>query len=250
MHRFFKQQKLEKDMTVNIDGEDFLHLKNSLRIKAGESIEISDGFMNTYIATICVLKKDSCDALVNEKIENSNEPDCKITLYPALLKGDRFENMIQKCIEGGVYSINPVITSNTIVEIANKNKDRKVDRWLRVSKLACMQCKRDILVNIEEPMKLTDAVQKLMNDKNKLYKSFVCYEAEKKDSIKKLLDKAVKESIRNINIFIGPEGGFSEKEISYLTENGIHPVHMGRRILRADTAAYSAVFYTAMRYEL
>ncbi|OQC00431.1 MAG: Ribosomal RNA small subunit methyltransferase E [Firmicutes bacterium ADurb.Bin099] len=64
------------------------------------------------------------------------------------------------------------------------------------------------------------------------------------------MEKAFGEKVENINIFIGPEGGFSEQEIEKLNEYGILSVHMGKRILRADTAAYSAVFYTAMRYEL
>lgn len=250
MHRFFIQAGFEKDMTIRIENEDFLHLKNSLRIKTGELIEISDGHMNTFCAYVNDFKKDYCEAVIGNKIQNTNEPECKITLYPAILKGDRFENMIQKCIEGGVYAIKPVITSNTIVDLDEKNADKKVERWSRVCKLACMQSKRDILVNIEKPVKLYDAVDYLSKVNDRKYISFVCYEAERENSIKRILDEAVEHGKKDINIFIGPEGGFQEKEIKRLNDHEIHAVHIGKRILRADTAAFSAVFYTAMRYEL
>ena len=250
MHRFFVQQKIDIDMTVQIIEEDYLHLKNSLRIRIGESIEISDGCGNTYIASVIDFKKDCCEAMLKEKVKSSNEPDCKITLYPALLKGDRFESMIQKCVEGGVYAIKPVITSNTIVDIVDKNTEKKVERWSKVCRLACMQSKRDILVNIDKPVNLYEAIECLKRNENTKHLSFVCYEAEKEDSIKNILDKAVEEGIRDINVFIGPEGGFHEKEIKRFSENEIHAVHIGRRILRADTAAFCAVYFTTMRYEL
>ncbi len=263
MHRFFVQSKLNNNITVRIEGDDYQHLKNSLRIRTGELIEICDGCNNTFIASVGYLNKNYCEALLQERIPLSNEPGCKITLYPAVLKGDRFESMIQKCVEGGVYAVKPVITSNTIVDISSENAVKKHKRWSRVCKLACMQSKRDILVNIDKPVKLFDAVMCLQSGNNlnnndskkesKRYRreiSFVCHEAEEEHSIDAILEKAFGEKVENINIFIGPEGGFQEQEIERLNEYGILSVHMGKRILRADTAAYSAVFYTAMRYEL
>lgn len=249
MHRFFVEQKLVKDDIVFIKGEDYSHLKNSLRIKPGESIEICDGKENAYIGTVKQLDKDSCTVLLTEKIQISPEPLCDITLYTAILKGDRFDSLLQKCIECGVHSFRPVITSNTIVEIDEKNKAKKTERWNRVCKLACMQSKRNILVAVNEPARLDEVLEYLADNEQDKTISFVCYEAEQEHSIKRILDKAVLKDIKKINIFIGPEGGFDKSEISDMHAFGIESVHLGKRILRADTAAACAVFYTTAHYE-
>lgn len=249
MHRFFVEQKLVKDDIVFIKGEDYSHLKNSLRIKQGESIEICDGKEEAYIGTVKQLYKDSCTVLLTEKIQKSAEPLCDITLYTAILKGDRFDSLLQKCIECGVHSFKPVITSNTIVEIDEKNKSKKIERWNRVCKLACMQSKRNILVSIDEPERLDEILGHLAEDEQDKTISFVCYEAEQDHSIKRILEKAVLQGIKKINIFIGPEGGFDKSEISDMHDLEIEAVHLGKRILRADTAAACAVFYTTANYE-
>ena len=250
MHRFFIDQKIDIGSLISIKDDDYNHLKNSLRIRINENIEISDGNNNVYIGNVKEFTKDYCTVLINDKIETDNEPQCDITLYAAILKGDRFDSLLQKCIETGANSIVPVITSNTIVDIDDKNKSRKADRWNKVAKLACMQSKRGKLILVNEPVSINEAICVAKMNQDSDYISLVCYEAEKEKSIKKILMQAVQAGIKKINIFIGPEGGFKKFEIESMNKAGILSAHLGKRILRADTAAVQAVFYTAAFYEL
>lgn len=250
MHRFFIDQKIDIGDLIYLKDDDYNHLKNSLRIRINENIEISDGKNNVFECSVKEFCRDYCIISINNRMETDNEPICDITLYAAVLKGDRFESLIQKCIETGVNLIIPVITSNTIVDLDEKKKNKKADRWNKVARLACMQSKRGKLIVVNEPVMLNEAicVTKINHDSD--YISLVCYEAEKENSIKKCLMQAVKMGIKKINIFIGPEGGFKKFEIENMNKAGILSAHLGKRILRADTAAVQAVFYTAAFYEL
>lgn len=246
MHRFFVLEKIDTGMSVHITGDDYNHLKNALRIKAGEELEICDGCENVYLGKLCEYQNASAEICISGKIPGNNEPICKITLYPALLKGDKFDSVIQKCIECGVDMIQPVTTCNTVAEVADKKEARKVERWNRIAHMASMQSKRGKIVRVNEPKTLNECMKQFSCNAITL----VCYECEESHSIREALDKAIGNNIKNINIMIGPEGGFTEKEIDLLKTNGAYSVTLGKRMLRAETASTAAVFYSTCIYEL
>ncbi|MFA7672332.1 MAG: RsmE family RNA methyltransferase [Clostridia bacterium] len=246
MHRFFVLEKFDTGMSVNITGDDYNHLKNALRIKEGEELEICDGYENVYLAKLYEYQNTSAKIEILLKIPVNNEPVCKITLYAALLKGDKFDTVIQKCIECGADMIQPMVTCNTVVEVTDKKEARKVERWNRISHMASMQSKRGKIVRVCEPKTLDACTKQFSHDSITL----VCYEYEESYSIKAALHEAVTHSVKNINIMIGPEGGFTEKEIGLLKESGAYAVTLGKRILRAETASVAAVFYCTCEYEL
>ena len=245
MHRFFVLEKIDTGMSVHITGDDYNHLKNALRIKAGEELEICDGCENVYLGQLSEYQNASAKISILGRIPGNNEPVCKITLYPALLKGDKFDTVMQKCIECGVDMIQPMITCNTISEVADKKEARKVERWNRIARMASMQSKRGKIVVVREPKTLIECIKQFSCNAMTL----VCYECEESHTIKEAIEKAKGNDIKNINIMIGPEGGFTEKEIDLLKANGAHSVTLGKRILRAETASTAAVYYCTCGYE-
>jgi 16S rRNA (uracil1498-N3)-methyltransferase len=246
MHRFFVPEKLDTGISVSITGDDYNHLKNALRIREDEELEICDGLGNVYLAKLCEYQNTSAKIGILNKIPDNNEPVLKVTLYAALLKGDKFETVIQKCVECGVEMIQPMITSNTVVEVTDKKEGKKVERWNKIAHMASMQSKRGKIVHVCEPKTMDACIKQFPGGSMTL----VCYECEESYSIKQAIHEAATRNIVNVNIMIGPEGGFTEKEIGSLKSAGALSVTLGKRILRAETASAAAVFYCVSEYEL
>jgi 16S rRNA (uracil1498-N3)-methyltransferase len=218
-----------------ITGDDFYHIKNSLRKKVGDIIRVnSQGF--DYNCKITSLDKCVYFDIIDKEISVS-EPNISVTLYQAMPKGDKFEYIIQKSVEVGVSEIVPIETEFTVVNAANFNK--KIERYNKISKEAAKQSNRGIIPEIKPVQKLENVLQNIKNNGIIFYEEYFnsknfrdfSFNAEKvkEDNGKILLPK-------NLNIVVGSEGGFSENEINLAMENGIPPVWLGKRILRCETA--------------
>jgi len=236
MFRFFENINENEDL-IKLSGDNASHIKTVLRLCNGDEIVVCDGKGNDYSAVI-TLDKNNVYAKLNEKTNNISEPDYHLTIFQALPKADKFELIIQKCVELGVYSIVPVITERVIVKADGK----KLDRWQKISEAAAKQSQRGTIPIINEIVTLKNAFKIAANIEN----CAVAYEKNVEESI------FMKEWINSCKgddyaVFIGPEGGFSEKEISLFTENGITMISMGSRILRTETAPI--VFAACLGYD-
>lgn len=249
MYRFFTEQVLSessiRNSTINIEGEDYNHLKNALRIRIGEDIELTDSLEKTYLGTVETFEKKYCSLKIGKEILSDNEPLFEVTLYMSLLKGDRMDSAIQKSIECGVKRIVPLISRNTIVEISDKNQKSKLERWNKIARHACMQCKRDHLVQVEPVISLKEALELVKMEED--FVSLVCHEKEESYTLKAFMKDNTK---KKINIFIGPEGGFSDQEIEIFSSSSIKSLSLGKRVLRADTACAAAVFFATAYSDL
>jgi 16S rRNA (uracil1498-N3)-methyltransferase len=206
-----------------IVGDDFLHIKNSLRMKTGdELLVVSEGF--SYKCKITSLDKAANFDIISKEI-CKNEPSVNVTLYQAMPKGDKFEYIIQKSVELGVSKIVPIETNFTTVSTSNFNK--KIERYNKISKEAAKQSNRGIIPEVSSVEKLENVLHYLENNAIIFYEEYF-------DS-KKLSDLTFNAN-PNINIIIGSEGGFSKDEIILAKNLGIPCVWMGERILRCETA--------------
>ena len=226
---FFKPQQLHGN-TVQLYEETAHHLLHVLRAREGEMIMLCDGAGTDYHATIEQInaKKLLLECKITRQSPSLTEPPTKITLYQGLPKGDKLETIIQKCVELGVYEIIPVVTSRSVARA--KNDTKKTIRYQRIAESAAGQSMRGIIPKINEPLNLTAAAQQLEN----AHFSLVAYEEEKEYSLKSALSQHLN---KNINLWIGPEGGFTKEEIDTLTALGAVTVTLGPRILRTETAA-------------
>ena len=258
MHHFFADEKLiNGDIVIlneNDDKETFNHLK-VLRLNINEKVLISKipyKQDESFISEVIEIDKNSFKFKIIGK-DKKRELRRRINLYMGLIKKDNFEFVVEKAVELGVYSIIPVFMeyskSNFISSSLNKYKSESNNRVLlsnkdlnrlnQISKTASTQSNRSYIPEVTNLISFDDMCDKL----NEGFYNVLFYEnkegvLETKDFLLNLQNDV---SNKDINIIIGPEGGFSDKEIDKLNKNNIYSLSLGDRILRAETAAIAAI---------
>lgn len=237
MHRFYVGTENIEDNRIVITGSDVNHIKNVLRLNKGEKIVICDGQGQDYYCIIDNVAKEQVIAVIEDKQKANTELRTKIYLFQGLPKKDKMEFIVQKAVELGVYEIVPVKMKRTIVKIDNEKKERtKLNRWQTIANEASKQSRRGILPNVHEIVSYKEAIDMA----KELEYVILPYElAEDMEYTRKSIEEASKCS--SIGIFIGPEGGFDEEEVSFAKEIGIKTITLGNRILRTETAGLTAL---------
>lgn len=237
MHRFYVGIENIEDNRIVITGSDVNHIKNVLRLNKGEKIVICDGQGQDYYCIIDNVAKEQVIAVIEDKQKANTELRTKIYLFQGLPKKDKMEFIVQKAVELGVYEIVPVKMKRTIVKIDNEKKERaKLNRWQTIANEASKQSRRGILPNVHEIVSYKEAIDMA----KELEYVILPYElAENMEYTRKSIEEASKCS--SIGIFIGPEGGFDEEEVSFAKEIGIKTITLGNRILRTETAGLTAL---------
>jgi len=152
--------------------------------------------------------------------------------------------IIQKSVELGVSRIVPVMTRYSVVQLNDADSHKKTERWMRIAREAAKQCKRALVPGVDNPVTFEDAI--IMSQS--VDTGIVLYENEQKKCLKELLKCYTIDGIGSIALFIGSEGGFSENEIDLCIKSGFISVGLGKRILRAETAAISVL--SILMYEM
>lgn len=242
MSKFFVEPgNINKD-SVLITGENIKHIKNVLRLSAGDEIMVSDGQGTDYRVRISRFDSNGISAVIVEKFRNNTEPPIWVTLYQGIPKSDKMDFIIQKCIELGIARIVPVMTERTIVRFSSHDDiEKKVSRWKKISEEASKQCNRGIIPDVAMPIFFEEAVR----ESSGYQLSIMPYENERKNRLASIIKKC---NFKKISVFIGPEGGFSDKEAAIALEKGIIPVTLGPRILRTETAGMAVL--SIIMYEL
>lgn len=241
MHRFFVEKEQIQEDTIEIIGTDVKHIKDVLRIKIDEKIEIASGG-TTFTCKIQTMDKNKVVARIIDNKQGTNESHINITLYQGLAKGSKMDLIIQKCTEVGVKEIFPIGSHRSVVKIKDIKKEQsKVERWNTIADEAAKQSKRDILPKVREILSFDEMILLLKGKENII----VPYEDERQESIRTGLKNI---NGNDIHLIIGPEGGFEPEEIAKLKEIGAKIVTLGPRILRTETAGI--VSATIILYEL
>lgn len=215
------------DKTAELTGDAHTHAAYSLRIRSGDYITVFDGKGKEYSCRVKDVKKDRTELDIIDSAENVGETKTDISLYLSVIKQDRFELAVQKSTELGVTRIIPVYSTFT-----QRGGALNFDRLNRIAIAACEQCGRSRVPVIEDSIEFDE----LINRAAKTHTIFP-WEREMKNALKSAIDK----SARSVAVFVGPEGGITETEKDRLTEVGAHAVTLGPRILRAETAAITAL---------
>lgn len=227
MPHFF--EKVNGDR-VEITGENLKHIVGALRMKVGEKLTLCDDGIN-YNCELISVEKDIAIVKVLSKEKNLSEPDVSVTIYQCMPKGDKLELVIQKAVELGADKIVPVLSSRCVSRPDDKRAKKKNERYNKIALSACEQSGRGKLVEVAEMIDFNTAVKQASNfDLCVLF-----YEGG---------GKPIREIIKtqkNICVFIGPEGGFSDSEVEALKQNGAEIATLGKRILRTETAPLAAL---------
>lgn len=233
--------------TVEITGGDAVHIGRSLRMKIGDSIIVCDGAGTEYSCIISGITADSVTTEIIGEKRSENEPPCRIAVYQALVRGEKFDTVVQKAVECGASEIIPVCTSRCEVKLDSSGAAKKVTRWQRIADEAAKQCGRAVLPRVSAPVNFSEGVRLAAAAEMPL----LCYEDERHLSIADVLRGRAGEKIpAKASVFVGPEGGFSGEEISDATEAGMISVGLGRRILRTETASAFALACISCFFEL
>lgn len=237
MHRFFIPQLYAAEMVIkDVDAK---HISKVLRMQPGDKIQIVSDDGVTAIAEIVSLQADNVVVKCLEKLAESHEPSVKITLAQGLAKGEKMDFIIQKAVEMGASSIVPVAMEHSVVRLEGAKADKKVERWQKIAEAAAKQSKRDIIPQVQP----VQTMQQMLANNDLLHK-IIAYECEDRLGLKTALQSC--DNLQELLLIIGPEGGISEFELELARKNGVVPVSLGKRILRAETAgvvALSAILY-------
>lgn len=229
MPKFFVRQNQVDDGKIVINGQDVKHIRNVLRAKVGEELEICN---------------------IEQKIQEETESNVKVTIFQGLPKADKMEYIIQKSVELGVYDITPVDMKRCVVKLDEKNANKKIERWQKISEVAAKQCGRNIIPQINNVINIKKLCEIVENYDIVL----VAYENEENNSLKNELSQIKSTIINNqsqelkIGIVIGPEGGLEKQDVENLKRSGAKIITLGKRILRTETVALNVL--SIIMYEL
>ncbi|MCP4724658.1 MAG: 16S rRNA (uracil(1498)-N(3))-methyltransferase [bacterium] len=228
MPQFFIESSKVDGKRCIIDGEDFRHLIKVRRVKPGDYIDLrmEDGTLN-----VAGIKEIHSSSIVAEIIDRKEIGDelIDLTICVGLLKGKQFDLVIKKAVEIGAGRIQPVITERT-VPVVSRNERNKLERWRKIALEASKQSLRERVPIIEETASFMDVVSGAASSIK-----ILAHTGEKSRNLREFLSGIEKKP--DVSILIGPEGGFTEKEVGVAKEHGWEDLKFGYTCLRAETAA-------------
>jgi 16S rRNA (uracil1498-N3)-methyltransferase len=237
--RFFVPPDTFEGERVRLRGEAAHRLRHVLRVRPGERFVLLDNTGQEFETVLDTVSGDGCEGHVVAQRPSPNEPRVRLTLYAALLKHDKFEWVLQKGVELGVAAFQPVLTERCV---AGEVRLPRLERWQRIVREAAEQSERGLIPPLAAPLGFAAAVTQAAQAGLAL----IPYEEEHGRSLRAVLRE--QEPARLVNLFIGPEGGFTPGEIELARSHGVLPVTLGPRILRAETASLAAAAVVLFEY--
>lgn len=246
MPRFFVD-KSNIDITsgvITVDGEDARHISRSLRMAVGEQITVCDGEGTEHVCCLEQIRDSGSVCRIISSAPSVAESPCCISVYQALVKGDRMDIAIQKSVEFGAYEIRPFEASRCIVK--SKGDDgAKAARRSKIALEAAKQCGRGIIPQVLPVVSFAE----MLKAASEAQLAIFCYEDEHTLKLGTLLS-SLSSPPATVAIVIGPEGGFSPEEAKRAADAGLRSVSLGSRILRTESAAAFALACIAEEFEL
>jgi len=230
---FVPAEKLSEE-TLRLLGAEHHYLSRVLRLSVGDEVLLLDG--SAQVAKTRIVQVDG-EALLLERISVETAPshgEPVVTLYMALLKGERHDLVVQKATELGVRRIVTLLCKHCVPSLGHERAERRVERWQRIVRAAAQQCRRPDLPEVTPPLTVSEA---LAQDQNRC--RLMLYEGTA-PPLRSLLDENTKVT-RNVSLVVGPEGGLDAAELDLLRGAGFLPASLGPRVLRAETAALAAL---------
>lgn len=235
--RFYAPPAAFDKASVALSAEEARHLRDVLRLKAGDEAFVFDGEGREYFCVVAETGRGNSQALLEVREEAqpaSPESPLSLTLAPALLKGEKLDLIVQKATELGITRLSPVMTKRADVRLRDESDAaRKVERWRRLALEACKQSGRARLPLIDAPVPFSSFIESVATESAAKHLMFaermghglahVCGH-----------DEALPEALTAL---VGPEGGWEDLEIRQALDAGWNIITLGGRILRAETAA-------------
>lgn len=240
MYRFFINPKdiswQEKKAAIT-DYDHTYKISKVLRLRENDQIVLLDGQGLIYNAQISSFYSRIINCKLLSRRSVNTEPALKITIAQALLKGAKFDYLLQKNIEIGVNDFIPLTSERTIIRLPEEDishpLDKRIDRYQKIARDSAEQSERGIIPSVRNLV----SIQELCKSNLAAYDlKLICAERSQTNGIKEVLN-SLQSKVEKAIVLIGPEGGFSESEIKLAASSGFTPVSLGRRIFRSETVS-------------
>jgi 16S rRNA (uracil1498-N3)-methyltransferase len=235
MARFFLPRKNIHDRRGAVAGAELDHLRRVLRLKPGDPITLFDDAGSEHEAVIRSLSAEQCDVEILRSYDAQRESSLELILAVGLTKGEKMDFVVEKATELGVRMIAPFVSSYTVPRLDEAKISRRAARWQKIALSAAKQCGRTRIPEILALTEFQTLVSQPWFDTLKLF----FWENESQQTLSHI--QAAQPEVRSVLLVIGPEGGFSDQEANLAKERGFQSVALGRRTLRAETAAVAVM---------
>ena len=224
----------EKKASIS-DQEQTHKISRVLRLRENDQIVLLDGTGLIYNAQIVSFFSRAVQCRLLSRRSTNTDPELKITIAPAMLKGTKFDYVLQKCTEIGVSEFIPIVTERTVIRIneddVSRDVDRRINRYQSIAQDAAEQSERGFVPTVKNVM----TIEELCKTNLSAYDlKLVCAERSQTNGIKEVLND-IQSKIQKILLLIGPEGGFTDDELRQALSNGFTSVSLGKRIYRSET---------------
>ena len=226
-HRFYTPIELNENTSIELPSEAAHHCAQVLRYRVGDGLTLFNGDGFEYLATVEQIEKKRCQVRMSHRIDPQNESPLKIHIFQGIARGDKMDLIIQKTVELGVAEITPLFTERCNVKLDGKRLEKKLQHWNKTIISACEQSGRATIPMLHQPVSINKLV------KNQTISVYLQPTAT--NSFKELHIQ------QSVQLMIGPEGGFSDKDLNHLNSIGCDGIKIGPRILRTETAGLSAI---------
>jgi len=224
---------------VFLEARETRHIVKALRLGPGDEVTVFNGEGDEYVAQLSEDEQKGVTLLIKEAFRPEREAPFEITLGQGLLKGEKMKFVIQKATELGPATIVPLVSARSIPTVEEERESLRLQRWQRIAQEAARQCGRAVVPQVERFMTLEEVLSESVGG------GLVLWEAEP-TPLREVLPQI--DASLGLTILIGPEGGFSEDEVSVAQGRGYLVAGLGRRILRAETAALSVLSIIQHRF--
>ncbi|MDR4514861.1 16S rRNA (uracil(1498)-N(3))-methyltransferase [Nitrosomonas sp.] len=241
--RFFYTGDIQVGQTIELASTTGHHVTRVLRVKTGDSVILFNGEGGEFSARITSDRKNITTVTIDKFSAIERESPLTIELVQALCVNEKMDLIIQKSVELGVSSIQPVTTTRSIVRLNNERAIKRLEHWQRVIISACEQCGRNLVPTISPLVSFTDWASQTKTCKPDHLGFMLSVTGN--TSLKEL---PIPPSLLRITLVTGPEGGLTPEESAILQNAGFLSLRMGNRILRTETAALATIAALQMHW--
>ena len=251
MTRLFFAGPLSADTTIRLDADASHHALRVLRLERGDVIELFNGDGLRYPATLLDTDARAANVQTGRPVEAFTESPLPLGLAQALPSGDKMDWVVEKAIELGVHTIQPLLSSRSILRLDASRTEKRLAHWRRIAIAACMQCGRDRVPEICAPVDLARWLidrRRIAKDHSDTSTAGFVLSPRGSTRLCEIVKPASVTPQSATWILVGPEAGLSDQEESLAIECGWQPLRLGPRILRTETAGLAALAALQARF--
>jgi len=244
MHRFFAPTLDVGDETVALPRDEAEHLRRVLRLGVGDTVSVFDGRGHEFVARVTVALPRETRVQLMSRVEPPGEATVPITVVQSVLKGDKMDEIVRDAVMLGVAAVQPLITRRTETTVATLLRSARLDRWRRVAVASVKQSRRAVVPDIRTPLSFDSFL-----DEPRGGLQLMLVEPEAHAGVEPLAALKQEPVPTEAAVWIGPEGGWDEREWKGAHERGVRLISLGQRTLRADAVPVSIVSILSFLWE-